>query len=464
MRKIISATLLLLMLTAGTSVSAQPRNVILFLGDGMGISTVTAARIHAGQLAGGKGEDHVLAFETFPNVALVKTFAVDRQVPDSASTTSAIMTGHHGRFLVLNVDPSVEADDCPGALAKPLTTLLERAEQAGFQTGIVSTARLTHATPAATYAHSASRSWEHDALVPDQAKKQGCVDIARQFVEFSHGDGIEVTLAGGRQEFLAANTPDPEYPGQFGLRQDGRNLVNEWLESGKGRKYVWDMDQFAGLEAGTGGQVLGLFEPSHMQYEIDRRSTGENELDIVQLTEFAIKHLANDDQGFFLMIEGGRIDHAHHDSNAARALMETVMMDRAVARALELTGPDNTMIMVTADHSHVFTISGYPERGNPILGTYTPFGDDMEPGLKERPYTTLAYANGPGYLPELPDLSQVDTTDPDYRQYAGWPLASETHGGEDVAAYATGPGAERLRGVIEQRRLYDVLAAALFEE
>ena len=164
------------------------------------------------------------------------------------------------------------------------------------------------------------------------------------------------------------------------------------------------------------------------------------------------------------MVEGGRIDHAHHGTNAARALMETVMMDRAVARAMELTDPDNTLILVTADHSHTMTISGYPPRGNPILGKVPlEVASDVQE-IFQRPYTTLAYSNGPGYQADIPDLTGVDTTDPDYRQYAGWPLPSETHGGEDVAAYAYGLGAERLRGVIEQRRIYDVLANALFGE
>jgi alkaline phosphatase len=180
------------------------------------------------------------------------------------------------------------------------------------------------------------------------------------------------------------------------------------------------------------------------------------------MTEFAIRRLMNRERGFFLLVEGGRIDHAHHDNNAARALDETLAMDAAVSRALELTNPTDTLILVTADHSHTLTISGYPPRGNPILGTVTPKSDVHTPEVYRRPYTTLGYTNGPGYVSPLPDVGVSDTTHPDYRQFAGYPMQSETHAGQDVAAYAHGPEASRLRGVIEQRQIYDVLYVALF--
>ncbi len=440
------------------------RNVILFLGDGMSIATITAARIHAGQLAGGTGEEHQLSFEAFPNVALVKTYAVDRQVPDSAGTMSAIVTGQPGSFGVLNVAPGLKSGDCASALEHEVPTLLERAEQAGFQTGIVTTTSITHATPAATYAHSPKRSWENDSKLPEQARSEGCRDIARQLVEFPHGDGIEVALAGGRRELMPITEFDPEYPEQRGKRLDGRNLIKEWLAGGSQRKFVWSAEQFASLDPNEATATLGLFEPYHMMYELDRRASNANEPDIVQMTEFAIRRLNQSDKGFFLMVEGGRIDHAHHGNNAARALTEAVMLDRAVARALELTDAANTLIVVTADHSHTLTMSGYPPRGNPILGTITPEGSEFVPDMYKRPYTTLGYANGPGYKPVIPDLRDTDTTDPNYLQFAGWPMASESHNGEDVAAYANGLGAERLRGVIEQRRLYEVLSMALLGE
>ena len=438
---------------------SAPRGVILFLGDGMGISTVTAARIFAGQRAGGPGEEHSLSFESFPHAALVKTYTVDAQVPDSAGTMTAIITGEKTRSGVLSVSAAVERGDCAAGMAESLTTLLERAEEAGFATGVVSTATITHATPAATYAHAAERNWEDDSALSEEAVAAGCRDIARQLIEFDGGDGIEVALGGGRGHFLPASEPDPEYPDQTGFRTDGRNLVAEWLAGG-GRAYAWNRSQLQALAAEPAQPVLGLFEPSHMQFEADRAQEAEPSL--AAMTEFALRRLRGRGPGYFLLVEGGRIDHAHHFGNAYRALHETLALDAAVARAQAMTDSADTLILVTADHSHTLTISGYPRRGNPILGKVeTSPGRFME-DEQGRPYTTLGYANGPGWQAEPVDLSDTDTEAPDYQQTAAVPIAYETHAGEDVAAYAQGPGAAGVAGVMEQNRLYDVLFEGLF--
>lgn len=443
---------------------AGPRNVILFVGDGMGVSTITAARIHAGQLAGGPGEEHKLSFDEFPRVALVKTYNLDRQVPDSAGTMSAMATGHAHRMGVLSVAPTVERGDCAEALQNPLTTLLEHAETAGYGTGLVTTTSITHATPAANYAHSIDRGWEDDANMPPEAREQGCRDIARQLVEFGHGNGIEVALGGGRVHFAPAGLADPEHAEHSGMRLDGRDLVAEWLAADPDRRYAWNSEQFNALDPAAKGQVLGLFEPGHMQFEVDRVATGGNEPSLAEMTAFAIRKLQSSDKGFYLLVEGGRIDHAHHAGNAHRALNDAVAMDAAVRQALALTDPSDTLVLVTADHSHTLTISGYPRRGNPILGKVEWQPGEYSTDVNGLPYTTVGYQNGPGYREELPDLTDVDTTAADYVQVAAYPTGSETHGGEDVAAFATGLGSERLGGVIEQRKIFDVLYHALFGE
>ena len=128
---------------------------------------------------------------------------------------------------------------------------------------------------------------------------------------------------------------------------------------------------------------------------------------------------------------------------------------------MSLTSEQDTLILVTADHSHTLTIGGYPRRGNPILGTVvTATGETMK-DTSGRPFTTLAYANGGGYRAEIEDLTDVDTEASNYRQAAAVPLDLETHGGEDVAAYARGPNADKLRGVIEQNALYAILRDSL---
>lgn len=449
---------------APATAEAAPRNVILFLGDGMGVSTVTAARILAGQLRGEPGEAHALSFEEFPHVALVKTYNVDAQVADSAGTMSAIVTGEKTRIGHISVAASVTQNDCRAALQNPLPTLLEQAEDHGLATGIISTARITHATPAATYAHVPNRNWESDAQLPAAAAAAGCRDIARQLVEFSHGDGIEVVLGGGRAPFLPADMADPEYPEVNGIRADGRNLIEAWQQANPSGRYVWNQAGFDSLSAAMDGPVLGLFEPSHMQFEADRADDAAGEPSLAEMTGFAIDKLARAGSGYFLMVEGGRIDHAHHAGNAYRALGDTLAMADAVQAAMNLTDPADTLILVTADHSHTMTISGYPRRGNPILGKVeTPLGE-LATDLKGRPYTTLGYANGPGFRETLPDLRNVDTEAQDFLQPATVPLASETHGGEDVAAYGRGPGADAVRGVMEQNRLYHVMQQVLLPE
>ena len=124
--------------TAVTATDTGKHNVILFLGDGMGITTITAARIYMGQAAGGTGEEYVLPFETFSNVALVKTYNTDSQVPDSAGTMSAIVTGEKTRVGVISIGAEAAHSDCAAALEHELPSLLEQAEDAGFATGIVS--------------------------------------------------------------------------------------------------------------------------------------------------------------------------------------------------------------------------------------------------------------------------------------------------------------------------------------
>ena len=447
----------LLVLVSGAS---HAKNVIFFLGDGMGISTVTAARIFAGQSVGVTGEEYNLAFDQFPHLALIKTYNTNAQVPDSAGSITAITTGEKTRIGVLGVNGSVERDDCAAALTNTLPTLAEVAEQKGMSTGIVSTARITHATPAGAYAHSPNRNWESSTSTPDEAEALGCKDIALQLVEMPHGDGLDVILGGGRREFLPIEADDPEYPSRPGLRDDRRNLIDEWLAADSKRQFTWRGDEFAqwlASDAPVDGQLMGLFEPSHMKYEADRQRDPGKEPSLRDMTALAVKQLADNDQGYFLLVEAGRIDHAHHFSNAYRALTDTVALSDAVQWAVENVDLADTLIVVTADHSHTMTISGYPRRGNPILGTV-----EIEPGkpildATGVPYTTLSYANGPGYKKQRPNLSKINTQDPDYQQLGTVPTQSETHAGEDVAAFAVGQNAAAVRGVMEQNRLFNVM-------
>ncbi len=205
-----------------------------------------------------------------------------------------------------------------------------------------------------------------------------------------------------------------------------------------------------------------------MQYNYDRPKDAAGEPSLSEMTAKAIDVLANNKKGFFLMVEAGRIDHAHHNGNAFRALTEAVELSNAVKTALAKVNLKDTLVIVTADHSHTFTMGGYPIRGNNILGLVREVGGDglLEEKEKsdknDKPFTTLGYGNGKGYVGATrPNLTQQQVTDPDYKQEAAVPLNDETHGGEDVAIFATGAGSYLVQGVMEENWTFYVMKEAL---
>ena len=330
------------------------------------------------------------------------------------------------------------------------------------------------------------RDWEADANITTCGANPGTnpsvvKDISRQLLELSPTvrASLKVALGGGRTYFLPRDKAgaayfDPEYPTQRGRRRDGRDLTDEWLATrGAGSVYAWNKAQFDAANPASTNYLLGLFEPSHMQYEADRAADPAGEPSLTDMTEKSINMLKKNPNGFFLHVEAGRIDHAHHAGNAKRALLDTVEFSKAIKKALEMTNTDDTLIIVTADHSHVFTIAGYPHRGNPILGlvkevpaTDGAFATNSLDSLG-LPYTTLGYQNGPGWrgTPPTnsavrPDLTAIDTTAVGFMQEAAIPLGSETHAGEDVPVYASGPRAHLVRGSMEQNWIYHVMKDA----
>lgn len=432
-------------LSTALSSDSPARNVILFIGDGMGVSTVTAGRIFVGQEMGKLGEEHVLSFETFDNLALIKTYNIDAQVPDSAGTATAMMSGYKTNIATINVEPGEKFQGCGNISGKP--TLAETANDAGKSVGIISTARITHATPAAMFGYADVRAWEADKDIPIEAAEQGCRSLSSQLVDAN--TPVNLALGGGHKEFSLAH-------------------FDSWKAQDENHLYIESGSELAALSAKDGQDVLGLFNPTHMAFEADRNATGEPSL--AEMTAFAIENLSSrDDEGYVLMVEAGRIDHAHHGGNAYRALKDFQAFDRAIQTAVDKTG-DDTLILVTADHSHVFTIAGYPARGNPILGLVRELDRDTGKASEEyakagdgKPYTTLGYYNGSGEvrLPDSEVLTDNIVQSIDYRQQVAIPKLSETHAGEDVPLYATGPGAHRVRGVMEQNEIHDVMIKAM---
>lgn len=469
---------------------SRAKNVILFVGDGMGVSTVTAARILQGQMNGNNGEENRLFFETFPNLALAKTYNTNQQTPDSAGTMTAMMSGVKTKAGVIGVDQDVVRGDCNTMAPNMVYNALELAEIAGLSTGVVSTARITHATPAATYSHSMDRNFEDDRDASKFSNPGNCEDIASQLITFpqrfnqySEVNGLEVAMGGGRRSFLKREDgADPETGGR-GERLDDRDLTQEWLNNYNNSEFVWNKEQFDNIDTENTDHLLGLFEMSHMQYEYDRPNDTAGEPSLSEMTEKAINVLDNNPKGFFLHVESGRIDHGHHATNPTRALTDAIEFANAVQAAYDNTDPDETLIIVTADHSHVFTLAGYPTRGNPILGKVV--GNDSagestgqaSTAADGLPYTTVGYTNGRGFatletggdtiygesinMQGRADLSAVDTEDEGFHPETLVPLSSETHAAEDVAIYASGPGSSMVNGVLEQNAIYHIMNHAM---
>ncbi len=465
----------------------RAKNVIFFVGDGMGVSTVTAARVYSVGVGG------QLVVDQLPYTALSKTYSADSITPDSAPTMTAMMTGINTNQSVLGFGEGTEPNDFNrDGDGEKSWTLLEMAKKRGMSVGVVSTAEITHATPAATYAHINQRNNQNDIAL--QALPTAATYNERL------GRGIDVLLGGGRRHFVPTTVVDEE--GDRGSRTDGRDLRAEFKNAGY--RYVWNKAGFDALQPGQ-LPVLGLFERSHMEFDYDRPNDLGGEPSIKDMTVKAIQLLQGSGRrkpsGYFLQVEAGRIDHAHHAGNAYRALTDTQALDDAIGAAAQMVDLRDTLIIVSADHSHVFSIAGYPMRPLEELPyavtSYSPgyatagqaghgifdvvYDINQSTGVVEEstdrngvPYTVLGYQNGPGYrgtarvdprLDGFAGLGGVVPTGPShpaYLQEAGVPTAgAETHAGEDVAIYAIGAGADYVRGTVKNTHIFFTMKKAL---
>ncbi|MEN3031465.1 alkaline phosphatase [Chromobacterium amazonense] len=443
--------------------SASAKNVIFFLGDGMGITTTTAARIYAA------GEDGQLTMDTLPESGFVKTFSQDAQVTDSAPSMAAYMTGVKMNNEVISmssdtraIEPTKDATgNCGAGNGKPASTLLELAKSKGWATGVVTTTRVTHATPAATYAHVCHRDAEADIaaqLVPGGAQYNSALL-----------DGVDVVFGGGRQFF------QPKSAG--GKRADGRDLVAELKAKGYG--YAADKASFDAIDPAKTRRAVGLFTSSHMSYDLDRDAGKEPSL--ADMTTKAIAMLAgrSDKQGMFLMVEGGRIDHALHETLAKKALQDTVAFDQAIKAAIDAMqqrdpGLKNTLIVVTADHDHTLVLNGSAKRtgktapGNPgVLGLAKDYASGKNlTDADGMPYTIIGFGNGENRVNDKRSAAAALTDDAvsgsNYHQEAAIPMPAggETHGGTDVYIAAIGQGADSIRGFLENIEVFGIVKKA----
>uniref|UniRef100_H0VKY6 Alkaline phosphatase n=2 Tax=Cavia porcellus TaxID=10141 RepID=H0VKY6_CAVPO len=425
-------------------IDTAAKNLILFLGDGDPGPSLTGSTLRDGGVHGDRHQDPEGA-----KAGPAGTYNVDRQVPDSAGTATAYLCGVKANYQTIGLSAAARVSQCNTTRGNEVLSVMYRAKKAGKSVGIVTTTRVQHASPAGTYAHTVNRNWYSDANMPASAREDGCQDIATQLV--SNMD-IDVILGGGRRYMFPRGTPDPEYlndTSQAGLRLDGKDLVQEWLAKHQGSRYVWNRTEL--MQASQNPEVtriMGLFEPSDMKYDFYQ----DRELDpsLVEMTEVAVHMLSRNPRGFYLFVEGGRIDHGHHEGSAYRALHEAVVFDSAIDKASQLTNEQDTLILVTADHSHVFSFGGYTLRGTSIFGLAPSLASD------DKNYTSILYGNGPGY----PGSPRPEVSDNWKEEQAAVPLSSETHGGEDVAVFARGPQAHLMHGVQEQSYVAHLMAFA----
>ncbi|XP_030041679.1 alkaline phosphatase, tissue-nonspecific isozyme isoform X2 [Microcaecilia unicolor] len=372
------------------------KNIILFIGDGMSVATVTAARILKGQLNGKPGEETQLEMDKFPYMALSKTYNTDAQVPDSAGTATAYLCGVKANAGTVGVSAAALQGQCYTMRGNEVDSILNWAKQAGKSAGLVTTTRVTHATPSAAYAHSVDRSWYSDNDMPPEAIQQGCKDIAWQLVK--NIPDIEVILGGGRKYMYPRNTPDVEYPWDWhanGTRLDGLNLTKIWMENkprGQVARYVWNRNQLLALDPRKVDYVLGLFEPADMKFEQERKRSTDPSLS--EMVQVAIQILQKNPKGFFLLVEG------------------------LVPGLSDIDFKPFTSIVY----------------GNGP-------GFELVDGGRQ-------------------NISFIDVFDMNYQAQSAVPLQSETHSGEDVAIFAKGPLAHLLHGVHEQNYIPHVMAYA----
>lgn len=415
----------------------SPRNVILFISDGCGPASFTLARNALGR---------PLALDGF-RVGSCSTQASDTWVTDSAASATALATGHKTQNGVVGLDEHGQA----------VATLLEAAEERGLATGLVTTTSITHATPACFASH-----------VPSRAQAD---DIAVQLLAHE----IEVLLGGGSQYFLP--------PSLGGIRDDARDLIAEATDLG-----VTVVRGAEGLQGPVELPVLGLFAPGHLDYEVDRQhQSSSTQPSLEAMTERALQLLSASDQGFFLMVEGGRIDHAGHVNDSVGHLHDIAAFDAAVQRGLAFAEQHgDTLVVSTSDHeTGGLTLAGHSDgvptyawqpdvltggrasagaMANRLIKGDDPalvFAQDASIDDLSDAELALLSAQSGGLFATIARAPVVAAVCQVINDRAGLSWSTLGHTGVDVPVFAMGPGAQRFAGHQDNTEIGQRLAELL---
>ena len=370
---------LFLGLTTSLHAAVPPKNLILVIVDGMGPASITGARLYKG------GSDATLNLEAFPHTGYVKTYSNNEYVTDSAAAATTLATGVKANNSNVGVSSAVLHKD--GSLVH-LKTLFDYARKNGKTRGLITNTRLTHATPAAFYAHVHDRSDEHGIasfLIPEK---------------------LDIVFGGGRRYFHPTSVKDSS--GKPGRRKDGKNYIEHFKSQGT---YVANRAEFSALSSESQLPIVGLFSPSHMSYESKRDTSPEGEPSLHEMVQKTLELLKkNSPNGYILVIEAGRVDHAAH-KNATKTYFEELLSFDSIIPTL-LAEKKDTLILVTADH----------ETGGLSLNGYIPRtemkGERVVKNFNRRPWGPVQWAT----------------------------LPSASHTAVDVPILSAGPGSEAFLG------------------
>lgn len=460
----------------GTPEPRRAKNVILFVGDGMSVAHVTAARILAKQIHEGKYRG-LLAMDTARYMAMIGTSGVDSVITDSANSAHAYTTGHKSSVSALGVYASRAKDNLAHPKVETITSLVKR--HLNMAVGIVTNTEVQDATPAAMVAHTRSRR-DYDI-------------ITRQFFESE----ADVIMGGGLANFIPKTMPGSR-------RGDEQNYVDRFKQSGFAFAAT-AKEMIAAAERDDTKRLLGLFSLGNMDGALDRfylkgGTVGKfpDQPNLPDQVRAAIKVLERGPNGFFLMVESGMIDKYSHPLDWERAVYDTIMLDHALKVVLDWARDrDDTLIIVVPDHTHGLAIVGTVDDTKPgpmmrdKVGVYNDAGYPTYPPPDKEGYPprvdvsrrlAIFFSGHPDYFetfrpkldgPNRPTMRGQERTSVANERYKDEPGAvlrpgnlprrteSGVHSAEDVVLRAWGPGAERFQGFMDNTAVFRVVAEAL---